>query len=80
MSPRRPAGPRPTPVIEFLQHLRSVGALLGVGVWFAACSPLLRLGVLPQAWLWPRRRLALVIGHDDPVLCRLQVRAARRGK
>lgn len=27
-----------------------------------------------------RRRLALVIGHDDPVLCRLQVRAARRGK
>lgn len=27
-----------------------------------------------------RRRLSLVIGHEDPVLCRLQVRAARRGK
>lgn len=27
-----------------------------------------------------RRRLATVIGNEDPVLCRLQVRAARRGK
>jgi 1-acyl-sn-glycerol-3-phosphate acyltransferase len=47
-------------VIELLQHVRSLVALLGVGLWFAACSPVLRLSVLPQAWLWPRRRLALV--------------------
>jgi len=47
-------------MIDALRGVRSFVSVLLVGVWFALCSPPLRLIVIPLAWLVPRWRFALV--------------------
>jgi 1-acyl-sn-glycerol-3-phosphate acyltransferase len=43
-----------------LRALRSLSAVLLVGLLFLVCSPVLRLFVVPGAWLFPRHRFRLV--------------------
>jgi 1-acyl-sn-glycerol-3-phosphate acyltransferase len=47
-------------MLTFLRGARSLVSVLLVGAWFVLGSPILRLLVLPGAWLFPRRRFLLV--------------------
>jgi 1-acyl-sn-glycerol-3-phosphate acyltransferase len=47
-------------MLSVIRGARSLTAVLLVGLWFLLNSPVLRLFVLPGAWLFPRHRFRLV--------------------
>ncbi len=50
-------------VLGPLRGLGSALSLLAVLVWFGLGGLVLRLGILPAAWLWPGKRPALTSGY-----------------
>src|SRR5512135_661282 len=47
-------------MLTAVRGARSFASVLLVGLLFAVCSPVLRLVVIPGAWLFPRRRFLLI--------------------
>ncbi len=67
--------------MTLLRGARSLLSVLLVGLWFVLGSPVLRLVVLPGAWLFPRQRFRLVSlymkGVSAGILALLSVGGAR---
>ena len=50
-------------MVEVLRAARSLGSMLLVGGYFLIGSIVLRLGVIPAAWLLPRHRYTLTSAY-----------------